>query len=98
MQFFKTLFLSLALLAGAAFAGEPVNVNTASAQEMADALTGIGMTKAEAIIDYREANGPFQHVDELVNVKGIGLKTVDRNRDFILLDGEARSTASNQDS
>jgi len=75
------------LFALSAWAAETVNINQASAQEIAEALNGIGMTKAEEIVRYRESNGAFKHVDELVNVKGVGLATVDKNRDRIILDG-----------
>ena len=51
----------------------PVNINTASAREL-EALPGIGEVIARRIIDYRNAHGPFQSVDELINVKGIGEK------------------------
>ena len=69
----------------AAWAVNPVNVNTANAEEIADGLKGVGMSKAEAIVAYRETNGKFIHVDELVNVKGIGIRTIDLNRGMILL-------------
>ena len=69
-----------------AWAFQPVNINTANAEEIADALKGVGLSKAEAIVSYRDANGAFKHVDELVNVKGIGIRTVDINRDYIRLD------------
>lgn len=62
-----------------------VDINTASAEQLAEALHNVGMAKAEAIVAYREENGPFEHIDELVNVRGIGLATVDRNRDRIEL-------------
>ena len=69
-----------------AWAAQPVNVNAASAEELAEALKNVGMSKAEAIVNYRKENGQFKHVDELVNVKGIGIRTVDINREYILLD------------
>ena len=69
-----------------AWAVQPVNVNSASAEEIAEALKGVGMSKAEAIVSYRSENGQFKHVDELVNVKGIGIRTVDINREYITLD------------
>ena len=69
-----------------AWAVQPVNVNSASAEEIAEALKGVGQSKAEAIVSYRSEHGQFKHVDELVNVKGIGIRTVDINREYILLD------------
>lgn len=54
---------------GSAFAA--VNINTASAQEL-KALPGIGPSKAEAIVEYRKANGSFKAVEDLKKVKGIG--------------------------
>ena len=69
-----------------AWAVQPVNVNSASAEEIAEALKGVGQSKAEAIVSYRNEHGQFKHVDELVNVKGIGIRTVDINREYILLD------------
>jgi len=69
-----------------AWAAQPVNVNSASAEEIAEALKGVGMSKAEAIVSYRSEHGQFKHIDELVNVKGIGIRTVDINREYILLE------------
>ena len=85
MQFLLKL-LATSLLLSAAWAALPVNVNTASAEEIAANLKGIGPSKAQLIVAYREQNGAFMHVDELVNVKGIGIKTIDRNRGMILLE------------
>ena len=59
----------------------PVNINTASRNEL-DALPGIGEVLAQRIIDYRRANGAFSSVDELLNVKGIGEKTLDKLRPY----------------
>jgi competence protein ComEA len=58
-----------------------VNLNTADAQTLQDALIGIGKVKAQAIIDHRDTNGPFASVDELLEVKGIGAATLEKNRD-----------------
>jgi competence protein ComEA len=78
-------FLLACLIALPAWAADSVNINTASAEEIAATLSGIGLSKAQEIVRYREANGTFAHIDELVKVKGVGLKTVDRNRDKITL-------------
>lgn len=75
------LMLGLTQLALAA----PVNVNTASAKELAAALSGIGEKKAQRIVEFREKNGDFKAINELVYVKGIGPKTVKKNKDDILL-------------
>ena len=89
---FLLSFLAASLLAVTAWASVPVNVNTASAEELSENLKGIGMSKAQLIVEYREANGSFGHVDELANVKGIGIRTIDRNRGMILLqDGPAKT-------
>ena len=90
---FKPLLLSLLLCAGAAMASEPVDINSADAAQLDKVLIGVGAAKAEAIIEYRKANGPFKSADELANVKGIGLKTVERNRDLIKV-GAARAPAA----
>ena len=63
-----------------------LNINTASVSQLT-ALKGIGKGKAQKIVDYREANGPFKTVDELTKVKGIGAKTVDKFRDQVSTGG-----------
>ncbi|HEY6529348.1 MAG TPA: helix-hairpin-helix domain-containing protein [Cellvibrionaceae bacterium] len=62
-----------------------VNINTADAATLAAALNGIGIKKAEAIIAYREQIGKFTSADQLLEVKGIGKATLDKNKDKIKL-------------
>jgi len=83
MKFLKTLLITTAILAQSALAA--VNVNKAEAAEIAEELKGIGLSKATAIVAYRDQNGPFETLEQLTEVKGIGLKTVEKNRADILL-------------
>ncbi len=77
-----TAITSLVLFSQSLFA---VNVNTADAGTIAEELKGIGAKKAQAIVEYREANGKFKTIESLTEVKGIGLKTVEKNRESIEL-------------
>ena len=63
----------------------PVNINSASAEEIAEALNGVGLNKAQAIVEYREAYGAFIRADEIVCVRGIGAATFEKNSDDILV-------------
>ncbi len=85
----KSLVLS-GLIATSAYAGvEKVNINTADAGTLDRVLVGIGPSKAEAIVLYRKANGAFRSADQLASVKGIGLSTIEKNRDRIVVAGGA---------
>ena len=99
-RFFSRGLISLVLIAGSALGGvvvqaQPiqeeviatasVNINGASAAELAAGLNGVGLSKAEAIVRYREQFGDFESVDELTDVTGIGAATVERNRSVIVL-------------
>ena len=84
--------LMLMVLSHSALAMTPVNINQATAQEIAVGLTGIGAKKAEAIVAYREAYGPFTQVDELEKVKGVGSATLEKNKGRIILASEPVST------
>jgi len=82
MKILKSTVTALALLAcGAVFAADPVNINTADAESLAAAISGVGLKRAEAIIAYRDKNGPFESVSELVEVRGLGEKIVEKSRD-----------------
>lgn len=58
-----------------------VDLNSADAETLARELNGIGEAKARAIVEYRNAQGPFTSVDELLEVKGIGAATLEKNRE-----------------
>ena len=72
--------LAAMLCAPCALAG-PVDVNTADAKTLAKELDGIGLSKAQAIVDYREEHGPFKGPQDLARVKGVGQKTIEHNLD-----------------
>ncbi|MDE2407032.1 MAG: ComEA family DNA-binding protein [Xanthomonadaceae bacterium] len=96
MKFLNTLLASLALtfaLAGAAIAGETVNINTADVATLDRVLLNIGPSKAQAIVDYRKTHGAFRSAEQLAEVKGVGLKTVEKNRDRISLGGAVPARA-----
>ncbi|HEY7638523.1 MAG TPA: helix-hairpin-helix domain-containing protein [Steroidobacteraceae bacterium] len=78
--------LIVTLLPALAWAG-PVDINTADAATIARELQGIGLSRAQAIVAYREKNGAFRSADELRKIKGIGQKVLERNRANIKLDG-----------
>ncbi len=75
---------AVCLLPALALAG-PVNVNTADAETIADELKGIGLTKAEAIVEYREKYGPFKSAEDLALVRGIGERTVEKIKADVLV-------------
>ena len=77
-------FLAGVLLCCAVFAqAAPVDINSATAQEISAAMTGIGLKKAEAIVSFRGTNGAFKDIKELALVKGIGEQTIEKNRENI---------------
>jgi len=64
--------------------GDKVNINTAGVDELV-ALPGIGKAYAERILEYRQKNGPFKRIEDILNVRGIGEKTFERIRDRLTL-------------
>lgn len=86
MKTLSGLLLSLFLAFSIQFAhAQPVDINQADAKTIATSLKGIGIKKAQAIVDYRNKHGQFKSADELVKIKGIGKKTIEKNRKDILL-------------
>ena len=84
INWIRKLTLCVMLLPVLALAG-PVNINTADAETISRSLQGVGLSKARAIVEYREKHGPFKSPDDLSLVKGIGDRTVELNRDNILV-------------
>ncbi len=66
------------------YAEDLININTATLEEL-DTLPGVGPSKAQAIIDYREQNGPFQTIEDIINVSGIGSVTFEEIKDRITI-------------
>jgi len=80
-----SLFIGLSSLVKA----EVIDINTADAQTIASNTKGIGLVKATAIVNYREKNGAFHSIDDLTSIKGIGKKTIEKNRQNLKLSQEA---------
>lgn len=78
------LIVGMMLLSFSAWSGH-VDINQADAKTLAMELKGIGLKKAQAIVDYRAANGAFKVIEDLSKVKGISDKTIEKNRKSILL-------------
>jgi competence protein ComEA len=78
----KKLLATLALLPVFAWAG-PVDINSADAATLARELKGVGPARAEAIVAWREANGPFRSPEDLVLVQGIGERVLEDNRELL---------------
>lgn len=90
----RIIFRILAVLAltasGLAHAGT-VNINTADAATLAAELEGVGMARAEAIVEYREKVGRFETTEQLMDVSGIGPRVLEWNQDRIVV-APVRST------
>ena len=65
--------------------GNKVNLNTADLSEL-QTISGIGQKRAQDILDYREANGKFNSVDDLKNVSGVGAKTLEKLKEYVTVD------------
>jgi len=81
--------LALCMAIGSAWAGDAVNINTASASEL-QKVHGIGEKTAELIVAYRNDHGPFKSVDDLEHVKGIGKKPLEKIGGELTTGGETK--------
>lgn len=88
-----SLVLLFCLACPAVYA-EKLNINTADVQMLADGMTGVGMKRAQDIVTYREQNGMFESIEDLINVKGIGPKTLEANRDNLTLENPEQADKS----
>ena len=85
MRTIQSISALLTLLVSAASFAGPVDINSADAGTLASAINGVGESRAAAIVEYRNIHGPFKSVDELSNVKGVGMKSVDKSRNNLMV-------------
>jgi len=77
--------ISILLMPVSLIAADKVNINTATLEELTT-LKGVGPKYAQRIIDYREAHDPFEKIEDIMKVKGIGPKTFEVNKDIITVE------------
>lgn len=82
MNLFRIIVLAATFVFASAAWSAAIDINTATSEQLTQ-LTGIGHKKALAIVSYREKHGQFKDISELQHVKGIGAKTVEKNRPMI---------------
>ena len=79
------LFIVLFSFSSLLYAAQ-VNINTADADTLSNELSGIGQSKAEAIVAYRDQHGPYKQLEDLANVKGIGISTIEKNKSKMIFE------------
>ena len=77
----KIACVLLGFLAPLGLLADPIHLNKADAETIANELDGVGAARAQAIVDYRNQYGAFESVEELLNVRGIGEQILEANRD-----------------
>lgn len=82
----RLVILAGLLLGPLALLAEPVNINVADEEALAEALTGIGPALAARIVRDREENGPYESPEALMRVPGIGERVIESNREDILIE------------
>jgi competence protein ComEA len=90
MSMNRLLILAAALAGPCLALAGPVDLNSADAETLARELDGIGPAKARAIVEYRDKNGKFKSVDEILNVKGIGPQVFEQNKANLKLQPAAK--------
>jgi competence protein ComEA len=90
-SFVRSLALAIALGPLAAMAMDPVDINSADTLQL-EKINGIGPAKAQAIVDYRTKNGPFQKVEDLEKVAGIGPKMLEKMKPDITVKAAPAAT------
>ena len=86
MKTFATLAATAAILYSSLSFASPININTATAADIASALNGVGISRAEAIVAYRNANGVFTSPEQIKQVSGIGNSTFEKNKADIIVE------------
>jgi len=86
------LIVSLAFVPFSLFAATPLDINTATAAEFAAVMSGVGEKKADAIVAFREANGNFESIEQLAQVKGIGDVLLTRNKPLLRVSVEEETS------
>ncbi|MGE4518880.1 MAG: ComEA family DNA-binding protein [Desulfobacteraceae bacterium] len=83
------------MISGTGFASQKIDINKAGKTELSQ-LTGIGEKYAERIIEYRNKNGNFTKIEDLLQVKGIGEKTLMKNKDKLTVDSQSSAKIKNK--
>jgi len=96
LSFLRALLVALICTFSLPVFADKVNINTATAEQLADNLSGVGPAKAQAIVAYRNTKGLFTSVEQLVEVKGIGKATVDKNRERLSIGEKSTSKVKNK--
>lgn len=87
MRIGQIVLLCLALCLGAvSIQAQPININQANVEEIAENLQQVGMVKARAIVDYCDEHGEYHDIDQLLQVRGIGISTLELNKGLIVVE------------
>ncbi|MGK0673451.1 MAG: helix-hairpin-helix domain-containing protein [Halothiobacillaceae bacterium] len=92
LKLVRPLALTFSLVSLTALAAEPLDLNSATAAQL-EGISGIGPAKAQAIVDYRTKHGPFQKVEDLEKVDGIGPKMVEKLKPMLTVKTPATTAA-----